>query len=102
MITQTVIQMNETDLRKFLYREIALGEVTRFLSRFHNVFVTPEEVANIHGVSRQTVYNHIKYGNLVPELRETENASFRFRLSDVLQFDFRKLRKHLQKDALSN
>jgi hypothetical protein len=35
----------------------------------------------------------VKYGTLLPEFREKEGDSIRFRLSDALRFDFKELKK---------
>jgi hypothetical protein len=87
----TVYQTTSADFQQMI-KEEALRELDSFLNRFNNVFVSPEEVALFHGVSKRTVYNHVKYGTLVPEFRETDNASIRFRLNDALRIDFKKLR----------
>ena len=88
-------QINSEDLSKFVKQEIVEKELDTFLNRFNNVFVSPEEVAKYHGVSKQTVYNHVKYGTLVAEFRENNNDALRFRLSDALRIDFKKLRKKI-------
>jgi predicted DNA-binding transcriptional regulator AlpA len=59
------------------------------------VFVGPEDIAHFHGVSKQTVYNHITYGTLIPEFREKKGEAIRFRLSEALKIDFKKLGRKL-------
>jgi DNA invertase Pin-like site-specific DNA recombinase len=95
MNTITVYQTSADDFREFIAQE-AKKEVDTFLSNFSGVFVGPEDVARFHGVTKQTVYNHIKYGTLTPEIREKESGAIRFRLNEALKIDFKKLRKNLK------
>lgn len=90
-----IYQIDETDLKKFFNEELAKREVDIFLSRFNNVFITPEEVANIHGVNKRTVYNYVNDGLLVPEIR-IKNEMIRFRLPEALRFDFKAMRKQIR------
>lgn len=93
---ETIIyQLDSTDLKKFFNEELAKKEVESFLSRFNNVFVSPEDVANFHGINKATVYNYVNDGLLIPEQRE-KNELVRFRLSEALRFDFKQLRKQLR------
>jgi hypothetical protein len=88
----TVYQTSSVDFQQMI-KEEAGKELDSFLNKFNNVFVSPEDVALFHGVSKQTVYNHIKYGTLIPESREKDNGSIYFRLNDALRIDFKRLRK---------
>jgi predicted DNA-binding protein YlxM (UPF0122 family) len=94
METITIYQTSAADFQRLIAQE-AQKEVDTFLNKFNGVFVSPEEIAHFHGVSKQTVYNHIKYGTLVPEFREKESGAIRFRLNEALKIDFKKLRKKL-------
>ncbi len=60
--------------------------------RFSERLVGVNTVADIHGVSRDTVIRYINDGLIIPEKR----GHYKFWLSDVLQFDFKQLRKQLR------
>jgi predicted transcriptional regulator len=95
-----VYQMTPEDLRAFFEEEYAKKEANasrdELLKRFEGKFVGVNEVATLHGVSRQTVRNYVNDGLITPELRTIEGGKYMFRLSYVLTVDFEELKKRLR------
>lgn len=96
MNSTIVYQMSPEDLEKFFNVNLAKREVDNFLSRFRNVLVTVQDIANIHQVTTKTVYNYINEGILIPEFREKEQEVYKFRLEEVLKYDFKAMRKQIK------
>jgi hypothetical protein len=65
---------------------LSLSEMENIVfSRFDEKIVDLETTAKIIGIHPDTVRNHIKYKNLIPEPRPTERSPYQFRLSYVLK-----------------
>lgn len=92
----TVVQLSPEDLQKFLDDNVAAIALRAFLNRFENVLVGVKDVAHIHSVNPRTVFNYIKDGLIVPEMKLSENDHHQFRLSYVLMLDFKELQKQLR------
>jgi uncharacterized alkaline shock family protein YloU len=95
MEADTIIYKISSEELQRAIEGVAKKEVDVFLAKFNEVFVGPEDIARFHGVSKQTVYNHVKYGTLIPEFREKTGGTIRFRLNEALKIDFKKLGKKL-------
>lgn len=87
---KSIFQLEEDDLRIVL-KEL-LEEVT--LSRFEDRLVGLNTVADIHGVSCDTVIRRVEDGMIIPETDKGEH--YKFKLSEVLKMDFRKMKKQLR------
>lgn len=87
---KSIFQLEEDDLRAVL-KEL-LEDVT--LSKFEDRMVGVNTVADIHGVSRDTVIRRIVDGVIIPETAKGQH--YRFKLSIVLKMDFRKMKKQLR------
>jgi hypothetical protein len=91
--------MTPDDLRIFLKEEFTKKDecvLSDFLKKFDNTFVGISEAAAIGQVSGQTVRNYIKDGLMEPEVRTIENGKYRFRLSYILNLDFKELKNQLK------
>ena len=61
-------------------------------SRFEEKLIDLDTTAKIIGVHPDTVRNHIKFKNLVPEPRQTDRSPYQFRMSYVLKIRKSELR----------
>ena len=93
---KTLIQMSQKDFETAIENRMTKVYSDKFISRFENVIVNTKDVAKIHSVSEQTVLNYINDGLVTPEVKTKENQHHRFRLSYVLDLDFRELQKQLR------
>jgi hypothetical protein len=90
-----ILRVNEETLRE-TFREVSEGVILDgFCNRFSGVFISPEEVANMHGVSKCTVIAYIKDG-IIEAQQEKRYGHYNIRLSDALRFDFKQMRKNLK------
>jgi len=96
IIANTTYQIDAEELSKFFSKEMEQKAIDAFCNKFSNTLVTPKEVALFHNVSEATVINYCKDGLIIPEHREKEYCAYRFRLSEVLKFDFIELKKLLK------
>lgn len=94
--TEINYKINQLDFQKAIREEMYDIVLKVFLSRFDNVFVGTNEVANMHGVNPKTVKNYIKDGLIIPEMKLGEKDHHRFRMSYALQLDFKELQKQLR------
>lgn len=94
--TNTLVMASYDDLQKIVSSDVAELKLQAFVARFENVLISTEEVAKIHSVNPRTVLNYVKDGHIVPEDKLSENEHPKFRLSYVLQLDFKELKKQLR------
>ena len=94
--SNTLIMAGYDDLQKIINHEYADLKLSAFISRFDNVLVGTNEVANMHNVNPRTVLNYISDGLIMPEVKLGENDHPRFRLSYALTLDFKELQKKLR------
>ena len=94
--SNTLIMAAYDDLQKLINNEYADLKLKAFISRFDNVLVGTNELANMHSVNPRTVMNYIKDGLIVPEVKLGENDHHQFRLSYALTLDFKELQKQLR------
>lgn len=94
--TNTLIMAAYDDLQKLINSEYADLKLKAFISRFDNVLVGTNEIANMHNVNPRTVGNYIKDGLIHPEVKLGENDHHQFRLSYALTLDFKELQKQLR------
>ena len=76
--------------------EIGNAKLQAFLSRFDNVLVGTNDVANMHSVNPRTVMNYINDGLIMPEVKLGEKDHHVFRLSYALTLDFKELQRQLR------
>lgn len=93
---QTLIMASYNDLQKLINEEVGDFKLKAFLSRFDNVLIGTNEVANMHSVNPRTVLNYIADGLIQPEVKLGENDHHLFRLSYALTLDFKDLQKKLR------
>ncbi|WP_194204662.1 hypothetical protein [Dysgonomonas sp. GY617] len=84
------------DLQMLVNEEIGNAKLQAFLSRFDNVLVGTNEIANMHCVNPRTIMNYINDGLIVPEVKLGEKDHHVFRLSYALALDFKDLQKQLR------
>ncbi len=85
-----IYQIEREDLKEEI-RELAEEAA---LAKFEDRMVGVNTVADIHGVSRDTVIRRIEDGMIIPETDKGEH--YKFKLSEVLKMDFRKMKKQLR------
>ena len=93
---QTLIMASYNDLQKLINEEVGDTKLKSFLSRFDNVLIGTNEVANMHSVNPRTVLNYIADGLIQPEVKLGENDHHQFRLRYALTLDFKDLQKKLR------
>jgi hypothetical protein len=96
MEQKTIIEASYEDLKKLFAEPIRKEVRAEIRAKYNDRIVGADAVAMIHGVSVDTVYAYAKTGEIEHLDRITENSSFKFRLGDVLEFDFKELRKKLR------
>ncbi|MDR2362495.1 MAG: helix-turn-helix domain-containing protein [Prevotellaceae bacterium] len=99
-ITYTKTELSEAIREAFHIDAFDTGAIREmaiegFCARFSNVFISPDEVANMHGVGIATVRRYIA-DRLIPVEPHADNERYRIRLSDALRLDFKELRKQLK------
>ncbi len=88
-----------TDLRTLLLEPIRNEARAELRAKFNDKIVDVETVAKIHGVHPHTVRTYAKSGDLIHQERN-EKEEYKFKLGDVLEFDFKELRRQLKKHRL--
>lgn len=91
-----LIMASYNDLKTLINEEVGDTKLKAFLSRFDNVLIGTNEVANMHRVNPRTVLNYIADGLIQPETKIGENDHHQFRLSYALTLDFKDLQKKLR------
>jgi hypothetical protein len=86
----------KTDLEASLLSEIKGQVVEGFCGRFYNVFVSPDDVANMHGVHKTTVIAYIKDGIIAAE-QSKKYGEYRIRLNEALLLNFKEMRRQLRR-----
>ncbi|WP_157482314.1 hypothetical protein [Geofilum rubicundum] len=89
MECEIIYKVSQSDLRKVI-AEFVTEEQGKVFDRFYNVMVDAKTVANIHGTTARTIIRHVKSGTLAAE--PTDGKVYKFRLSEVLKFDFQKVK----------
>ncbi|MDR0692428.1 MAG: hypothetical protein LBF69_05265 [Prevotellaceae bacterium] len=84
------------DIEALLLSKLNSQIVEGFCNRFYDVFVSPTEVANMHGVYKDTVIAYIKDGAIAAE-QSQKYGDYHIRLSDALLLDFKEMRKQLRR-----
>lgn len=88
-----------TDLRTLLLEPIRNEARAELRAKFNDKIVDVETVAKIHGVHPHTVRAYAKSGDLIHQDR-SEKEEYKFKLGDVLEFDFKEFRRQLKKHKL--
>jgi hypothetical protein len=86
----------KADLESSLLSGLSSQIVEGFCNRFYDVFVSPDQVADMHGVCRATVIGYIKDGTISAE-QSKKYGEYHIRLSEALLLDFKELRKQLRR-----
>jgi hypothetical protein len=86
----------KSDLEGSLLSGLKSQIVEGFCGRFFHVFISPDEVARMHGVHKTTVIEYIKDGTIAAE-QTKKYGDYHIRLSDALRFDFKEMRRQLRR-----
>ena len=89
MQSEVTYKVTEVELRKVI-ADFVKKEEGKIFDKFYNVIVDAKTVANIHGTTPQTIIRHVKSGALATE--PADGRVYKFRLSEVLKFDFQKIK----------
>jgi hypothetical protein len=92
IVSQSVLK---EAIKEAIKESVEDGIIDSSSNRFAGVYLSPEEVAKIHGVNKLTVISYIKDG-LIEAEQEKKYGSYSIRLSDAIQIDFKELRKKLK------
>ena len=95
MEQEITYKVTAKELRELLLEPIRNEARAEQRAKFNDKLVDVETVAKIHGVHPQTVRAYAKSGDLIHQDRN-EKEEYKFKLGDVLEFDFRELRRQLK------
>jgi hypothetical protein len=96
MKTQTILQLDEADLRKVMAEELSELSRAAVLGQFAGRLVSADTVADIHDVHRDTVIRYATAG-ILPYIKI--GKLWKFQLSEILTVNFHELKK--QKTAIN-
>ena len=88
-----VYEVKEEELRSAISSELKLLTENSAFAKFEERIVGVNTIADIHGISRDTVIRYIKDG-LISPLNEV--GHYKFKLSEVLKMDFKKMKRRLK------
>lgn len=95
MEQEVIYKATAKELRTLLLEPIRNEVRSEMRAKFNDKYVDVETVAKIHGVHPHTVRTYAKSGDLLHEDRNAKDG-YKFKLGDVLEFDFKELRKQLK------
>jgi len=90
MKTQTILQLDEADLKKVLADELGELATAAILGQFSGRLVSADTVADIHDVHRDTVLRYATAG-IIPYIKT--GKLYKFQLSEILRINFHNLKK---------
>jgi hypothetical protein len=90
MEAQIVYHIQQTDFESVLSKKLSELQKEAAYSRFRGTLVSPDVVAAIHNVHRDTVIKYSKF-NLLPH--QKKGTHYKYDLKEALQFDFHELKK---------
>lgn len=90
MKTQTILQLDEADLKKVLNEELTELSRSAVLGQFSGRLVSADTAADIHGVHRDTILRYAKAGMI-----ECQHVGrlWKFQLSHILSINMHDLKK---------
>ena len=95
MDQEVTYKTTATELRTLLLEPLRNEARAELRAKYNDKLIDVDTVAKIHGVHPHTVRTYAKSGDL-PHLDRIEREEYKFKLGDVLEFDFKELRKHLK------
>jgi len=99
MEQEVIYKATAKELRVLLLEPIKNEVRAELRAKFNDKIVDVETVSKIHGVHPHTVRAYAKSGDLIHEDRNAKEE-YKFKLGDVLEFDFKKLRLQLKNRTL--
>ena len=95
MDQEVIYKATATELRALLLEPLRNELRQELKAKYNDKLIDVETVAKIHGVHPHTVRTYAKSGDL-PHLDRFEREEYKFKLGDVLEFDFKELRRKLK------
>ena len=95
MEQEVIYKASARELRTLLLEPIRNEAKAELRAKYNDKIVDVETVAKIHGVHPNTVRTYAQSGDLLHQDRGTKEG-YKFRLGDVLEFDFKELRRQLK------
>lgn len=95
MEQEVIYKASAKELRALLLEPVQNLVRAEFKAKFNDKIVDVDTVAKIHGVHPHTVRTYAKSGDLAHQDRN-ERDEYKFKLGDVLEFDFKELRRQLK------
>ena len=99
MEQEVIYKASAKELRVLLLEPIRNEARAELRAKFNDKVIDVETVAKIHGVHPHTVRAYAKSGDLIHQDRN-EKEEYKFKLGDVLEFDFKELRRQLKNHKL--
>ena len=95
MEQEVIYKATAKELRVLLVEPIRNEIKAELKAKFNEKIVDVETVSKIHGVHPHTVRAYAKSGDLIHQDRN-EKDEYKFRLGDILEVDFKELRRQLK------
>lgn len=95
--TKIVYELDESTFHEALKNGLANVAYEQLLSRFRGKLISSKTVAELHGVTPETVTRAAAAGK-IPHIRE--GKLYKFEIPDALEIDFHKMRSESQLKAI--
>jgi len=95
MEQEITYKVSAKDLKETLVDIIRREVRAEYKAEFNQRVVSSAAVAMIHGVNVKTVHEYVKSGDVICE-PHLEGQDYKFRLGNILEVDFKMLRKQLK------
>jgi len=95
MEKEITYKVTAEELRESFIEPLRREIRAEYKALYNQRIINAETAAKIHGVDYRTVIAYAESGDIVFEPK-TEKEQYRFRLGDILEVDFKTLRKQLK------